>query len=166
MQKNVALPSKYLNGSDVGGQLFELVIKSIVMEKMENDGAMKPVMYFTNAQKGLVVNATNWDNMAVVYEDESENWIGKTVEMYTEATRTPNGQPTRGVRIRPVAGPDTAAQFVQAPLGGPGAQPTSAPAQPGTGQPVGPGEQAAAQAQQVTTPSPAAGGDLDDEIPF
>ena len=164
MQKNVALPSKYLNGSDVGAQIFKLVIKSIMMEKMENDGAMKPVMYFTNAQKGLVVNATNWDNMSLVYQDESDNWIGKEVEMYTEATRTPNGQPTRGVRIRPVAGPDTAAQFTaQAPLGGP------APAQPGNSLPAGPGDRAAAAAELAANPPPSPpppAVELDDEIPF
>ncbi len=163
MQKNQALPSKYLNGSDVGAQLFKLVIKSIVMEKMENDGAMKPVMYFTNAQKGLVVNATNWDNMTTVYPDDSDAWIGKTVEMYTEATRTPNGQPTRGVRIRPVAGPDTAAQYAQAPLGG--AQP--APAQPGNDQPMGPGDQAAVQAREEGgQPLPTDPSDMSDDIPF
>ena len=159
MQKNVALPSKYLNGSDVGAQQFTLVVKSIVMEKMENDGAMKPVMYFTNAQKGLVVNATNWDNMALTYEDESENWIGKTVEMYTEATRTPNGQPTRGVRIRPVAGPDTAAQFAKA-VGG------ALPA-PDNGQPMGPGDRAVVDAKRETgQPLPTDPSDLSDDIPF
>ena len=163
MQKNQALPSKYLNGSDVGAQLFKLVVKSIVMEKMENDGAMKPVMYFTNAQKGLVVNATNWDNMTTVYPDDSDAWIGKTVEMYTEATRTPNGQPTRGVRIRPVAGPDTAAQYAQAPLGG--AQPAPVPAQSGNGQPIGPGDQAAAEAREKE-PAPAGDPLPDDPIPF
>ena len=158
MQKNVALPSKYLNGSDVGGQLFKLVIKTVVMETMENDGASKPVMYFTEATKGMVINSTNWDNMSLVFGDESDNWIGKHIEMYTEATRTPNGQPTRGVRIRPVAGPDTAAQYAQAPLTSPA---------PSNGQPAGPGEQAAAEARQtVGQPLPTDPSDLSDDIPF
>ncbi len=156
MKKSMALPSKYLNGSDVGSAVFKLVVKSIVMEKMENDGAMKPVMYFTNAEKGLVVNATNWDNMALVYEDESENWIGKTIEMFTEATRTPTGQPTRGVRIRPVAGPDTAAQFARGSLG--------TPVQPSNSQPAGPGDQAAAQAKAGLQPMPTDPSDLPEDV--
>lgn len=158
MRKSMALPSKYLNGNDIGAAIYKLTIKSVMMEKMENDGAMKPVMYFTNAEKGLVVNATNWDNMALVFDDESENWIGKEIEMFTEATRTPSGQPTRGVRIRPVAGPATAAQFAQAPLG--------APAVPGNGQPMGPGDTAAAQAQAQEEQEPAGDPLPSDPIPF
>ena len=144
MRRNDALPSKYLNAADIGQNIYKLVISNIVMEKMDNDGAMKPVMYFNNAQKAMVVNATNWDNMASIYEDESNNWIGKTIEMYTEATRMPNGQPGRGIRIRPMAGAQTANALnptVQAPLG--------------------PGEQAA-----VVANSEPIADELDDEIPF
>ncbi len=167
MRKNDALPSKYLNATDVGNQTFKLTVASVVMEKMENDGAMKPVMSFQGAQKSMPINATNWDNMASVYGDESDHWIGKQVEMYTEATRMPNGTPTRGVRIRPVAGADTAAAMqgqTQAPLGAP----VTAGEQMGpqerdmTG---GPGEQAAAVGQSM----PTQGSDMDPddgEIPF
>ena len=151
MRKNDALPSKYLNATDVGNQTFKLTVANVVMEKMENDGVMKPVMSFHGAQKGMPINATNWDNMASVYGDESDNWIGKQVEMYTEATRMPNGTPTRGVRVRPVAGADTAAAM-SAPLGA---------ALPSEG---GPGEEARAAATAHPMPTEAA--DLDDEIPF
>ena len=145
MKRNEALPSKYLNAADVGQNVYKLVIASVVMEKMENDGVMKPVMYFNNAQKAMVVNATNWDNMAQVYEDESQNWIGKTIEMYTEATRMPNGTAGRGIRIRPMGGAQTATAF---------AQPVNPQA------PLGSGEQAA----QTNDPPPL--NELDDEIPF
>ncbi len=168
MRKNDALPSKYLNATDVGNKVFKLTIANVSMEKMENDGAMKPVMTFHNAQKGMPVNATNWDNMAMVYGDESDNWIGKHIEMFTEATRMPNGTPTRGVRIRPVAGADAAAAMqgqTQAPLGQPEGPPATAGEQMGPqngDMPGGPGEQAAVKAQ----PMPTQGTDLDDEIPF
>ncbi len=166
MKKNDALPSKYLNATDVGSGMFKLTIVSVVMEKMENDGAMKPVMSFQGAQKSMPINATNWDNMASVYGDESDNWIGKQIEMYTEATRMPNGTPTRGVRIRPVAGPATAAAFQEpapAPLPDNG-PPVTAGEQMGPqagNMPGGPGEQAAgvATAQPMAT-------DPSDEVPF
>lgn len=160
MRKNDALPSKYLNAADIGAGTFTLTVVSVIMEKMENDGAMKPVMSFQGAQKSMPINATNWDNMAVVYGDESDNWIGKQIEMYTEATRMPNGTPTRGVRIRPVAGPATAAAFQGQALG----QAPLDTAIPQTAQLPGPGEQAAAQAM------PAQASDLDpddsSDIPF
>ena len=174
MRKNDALPSKYLNAADVGNQTFKLTVVSVVMEKMENDGAMKPVMSFQGAQKSMPINATNWDNMAMVYGDESDNWIGKQVEMYTEATRMPNGTPTRGVRIRPVAGSDTAAAMQgQAPLGqsaGPVTAGEEMGPQPGN-MPGGPGQQAAAQATAQPLPTqqlPTDPSDLDpeDSIPF
>ncbi len=155
MRKNDALPSKYLNATDVGNGVFKLTVVSVVMEKMENDGAMKPVMSFQGAQKSMPINATNWDNMAVVYGDESDNWIGKQIDMYTEATRMPNGKPTRGVRIRPVAGSDTAAAM-------------QAPAPSGQSVPGGPGEQAAAQTFNQPLPTDPADLDPDDSssIPF
>jgi len=156
MKKNEALPSKYLNAADIGNGAYKLTVANVVMEKMENDGTMKPVMHFVGAQKSLPLNATNWDNMASVYEDESDNWIGKQVEVYTEATRMPNGSPTRGVRIRPVAGADTAAAF-QAQVQSPLTQPV-----PGNGG-GGPGEQAAAGATRSSLPG---GGDIEDDIPF
>ncbi len=171
MRKNDALPSKYLNATDVGNGVFKLTVVSVVMEKMENDGAMKPVMSFQGAQKSMPINATNWDNMAVVYGDESDNWIGKQIEMYTEATRMPNGTPTRGVRIRPVAGSDTAtAMQAQAPLGqstGPVTAGEEMGPQPGN-MPGGPGEQAAAQTVSQPLPTDPADLDPDDSssIPF
>ena len=171
MRKNEALPSKYLNAADVGSGTFKLTIVSVVMEKMENDGAMKPVMSFQGAQKTMPINATNWDNMASVYGDESDNWVGKQIEMYTEATRMPNGSPTRGVRIRPVAGPDTAAAM-QAPLGQPipdNGQPATAGENMGPqsgDMPGGPGQQAAAVAQRVAQPLPTDPDDMSDPIPF
>ena len=188
MRKSEALPSKYLSAADVGNQTFKLVVANVVMEKMDDDGKMKPVMSFHNTQKGLPINATNWDNMASVYGDESGGWIGKQVELYTEATRM-MGQPTRGVRIRPVAGPDTAAAFQgqalsQAPL----EQPTALSPAPAPQPVMGPGQQAALAAQvptvpvptappqpvtaapvpvpSVTQPVPAQESNLDDEVPF
>ena len=155
MRKNEALPSKYLNAADVGSGIYKLTIRSVVMEKMENDGAMKPVMSFVKAQKSMPINATNWDNMASTYGDESDDWIGKQIEMYTEATRMPNGTPTRGVRIRPVAGPDTAAAMQEGQALG--QAPINSPSDNGQG--VEPGESAAAVGQSLPA-------DLDDEIPF
>ncbi len=148
MRRNEALPSKYLNAADVGQNTYKLVISNVVMEKMESDGMMKPVMYFNNAQKAMVVNATNWDNMSQVYEDESNNWVGKAIEMYTEATRMPNGTAGRGIRIRPIAGAATAATFTQ-----PAADPQAPLSH-------GPGEQA------VQTNDPPPLNELDDEVPF
>lgn len=156
MRKSEALPSKYLSAADVGNQTFQLVVANVVMEKMDDDGKMKPVMSFHNTQKGLPINATNWDNMAVVYGDESGGWVGKQVEIYTEATRM-MGQPTRGVRIRPVAGPDTAAAFQgQASSPAPLEQPTALPPATAPQPAMGPGQQAAAAAQAPTVPAPTA----------
>lgn len=163
MRRNEALPSKYLNAADVGQNVYKLVIASVVMEKMENDGVMKPVMYFNNAQKAMVVNATNWDNMSQVYEDESQNWIGKTIEMYTESTRMPNGTAGRGIRIRPMAGADTAVA-----MGGQAGQvmPTQGTYGKEPQAPLGPGEEAMGQANQGQAGPTDLEEELSDSIPF
>ena len=49
--------SKYMNAGDVAGKRIPVTIKKIVLEKM-NDGTEKPVAYFEETPKGVVLNAT------------------------------------------------------------------------------------------------------------
>ncbi len=165
MNKDTALPGNFLKAGqlmDKNGnhRVVQCVVASVVMEKMPG-GDMKPVMYFQGKPMGAVINATSWDNMTTVYPDDSDVWIGKPVEVFTEATKRLDGSPTRGVRVRPVAGPDTAAAYAPAPLVG----------DPGNSRLAGPGEEAAAVAKRaeagmVAQPMETDPGDLDDSILF
>lgn len=116
MRMKELYPSKYLKADDVdeqGGEVSAL-IKTVKLEEMQdNEGAKedKPVLYFNNVPKGMVLNRTNADRISAVYGDESDNWRGKPVTLYTEQV-TAFGKTTNAIRLR-VAKPK-AAPVVQA----------------------------------------------------
>lgn len=97
-------PSKYLKADDVeeqGGEV-PVLIKSVRLEEMQdNEGAKedKPVLYFNNVPKGMVLNKTNADRISAVYGDESDLWRGKPVTLYTEQV-TAFGKTTNAIRLR------------------------------------------------------------------
>ena len=46
----------------------------------------KPVLHFQGAQKGMVLNKTNANVITILYGDETDNWIGKQIELYPTQT--------------------------------------------------------------------------------
>ena len=47
----------------------------------------KPVLFFSAAKKGLVLNKTNSHTIAASYGPETDNWHGKTVVLYVTQER-------------------------------------------------------------------------------
>ena len=153
-------PSKFLQAGDIEGQSFALTVSRLIQEDV-NDGEKKWIIYFNEAQKGLVLNRTNANALEFLYGGDSDAWIGKSIILFTEMTSY-MGKPCLGIRMR---GPDVSAQpAVQAPLAQPTTEPSPAPA--GNGPDIGPGEQAAIQARRAAQPMPTDPADLDDKIPF
>jgi hypothetical protein len=75
-------------------------IRDVTFEQIGDD--RKPVLYFENQDKGLVLNATNIDALVAIFgTDESEAWIGHVVELFTTGT-TFQGRQTLGIRVRAV----------------------------------------------------------------
>jgi hypothetical protein len=99
MKKNDVFPSKYLKSEDIEGREPLVVIDRIVMEEL-TDGERKPVMYFRDKKKGMIVNRTNWMACEFLYGEESDDWAGKEVTLFVAPVTTPSGKPTRGLRIR------------------------------------------------------------------
>lgn len=101
MKRADAFPSQYLQSSDIAGRKVRCVIEHIATETVGQDEEQrqKPVMYFKNGSKGLVVNATNWDTLADAYGEESDNWIGKSVVLHVVPTKF-KGKATTGIRMK------------------------------------------------------------------
>jgi len=135
MRIGSAFPSDYLKAADLQGRPFRLTIKSIIIDKIGDD--QKPVVYFNETEKGLVLNKTNANNISIIYSDETDMWIGKQIELYP-ATTDFQGRTVDCVRVR-----------------APQVQQTSAPTP--TQQHLGGGGEA------YPGPGP---DDLDDSIPF
>jgi hypothetical protein len=104
MKMRELYPSKYLKADDVDEQGGEVagIIKGVRLEEMQdNEGAKedRPVLFFSNLPKGMVLNRTNADRIAAVFGDESEEWRGKVVTLYTEQV-TAFGKTTNAIRLR------------------------------------------------------------------
>jgi hypothetical protein len=88
--KSDALPSKYLKAADIPAQGLPVKIAKIEREKVGTEQKEKWVVYFRGVEKQLVLNGTNWDLIAAALrEEDSDAWIGKTIELYP--TQTPFG---------------------------------------------------------------------------
>lgn len=94
---DAAFPSTYLKHSDLNGRHIKLVMSTVVMEDVGDDH--KPVLYFQNAKKGLVLNKINSAAISAVYGQETDGWTGKQIEVYPDTTLF-QGRPTPCIRVR------------------------------------------------------------------
>jgi hypothetical protein len=101
MNIDAAFPSKYLKAADIGETDLALTIKEVVMETVgqgeEAEG--KPIIYFNETEKGLVLNKTNTNTIKGLYSAETDNWVGKTIALFaTEVDFA--GKQTLALRVR------------------------------------------------------------------
>ena len=92
--------SKFMNAGDFVSEKA-LRIKAVTVENMPR-GEQKPVLWFTNHQKGLILNKTNNRTLRGSFGDDMEKWAGKVIAIYP--TQTDFGGKTVGalrVRIPP-----------------------------------------------------------------
>lgn len=122
---NTAFPSKYIAAADLKGRQIVCVIDRVAIETIgEHD--RKPVMYFQGGGKGMVLNKTNAQTIAYIHGEETDNWSGKSVELFVQMVNNPQGQLVPGIRCRavttaiPGAVPNQeGADRISAPLGTP-----------------------------------------------
>ena len=79
-------PSKYLRAADIEGeQVF--TIKNIAMETLKNKDTQKDeqkaILYFNEAEKGIVLNKTNKNTLEQLYGNIIADLIGKRVILHT-----------------------------------------------------------------------------------
>ena len=87
MNIDTAYPSKYIKESDLQGHPRLLTIARVSMETVDQSGHdTKPVVFFQGAQKGMVLNITNKNVIVLLYGTETDNWIGKQIELYPSQT--------------------------------------------------------------------------------
>ena len=97
MNINEAFPSKYIKATDLNGSAVKITIREVRIEDLGDEN--KPVAYFENKTKGLVLNRTNWRMIAELHGDETEDWVGKPIEIY--ADKVPfQGRIVDAVRVR------------------------------------------------------------------
>lgn len=108
---NQAFPSKWLKADDCEDGDLVLTIKRVTQEEVgKDDMEVKPVVYFRETEKGLVLNKTNAKTIANLHGPETDEWKGKRIALFaTEVSM--GGQQTMGLRVRlkaPKAAPEPA----------------------------------------------------------
>jgi len=96
MRLSSLFPSKYMKADELNGNV-ECRIRGLGLEEL--NGEKKPVLQFVGMEKGLVLNKTNASVIESAYGDETDDWIGKTVVVYSDKTQF-QGKLVPCVRVR------------------------------------------------------------------
>ncbi len=97
-----AFPSKYVKAADLNGKTVRLKMIKIDIEKLGED--LRPVVSFHGTDKSLVLNKTNANRITAAYGRETDDWIGKEIELYPEQVEY-QGRLTPAIRVREPAKP-------------------------------------------------------------
>lgn len=112
---NDLYPSKFLKSSDIKGTEPTYVIASLEVEEV-GDGR-KPVLYFQNEEKGMVLNRTNADTIAQFMGENTDDWLGREITVCVMRVQGPNGM-TDGLRVKePLRRPPPQRSSAQPPRG-------------------------------------------------
>jgi len=97
MRISAAFPSDYLKAADLDGR--NVMVKMDRVEMRDIGGDHKPVLYFLGKEKGVVLNKTNSNNIALAYGDDTDDWHGKEIVLF-EAMVDFQGKTVSAIRVR------------------------------------------------------------------
>jgi hypothetical protein len=94
-------PSKYLRAGDLNGKAAAVWIASAPMETLKgaNGEERKTVLYFRGKKKVLPLNRTNWDAVAAICGEDTDDWPGEQIELFPTQTEM-KGEMVDCIRIR------------------------------------------------------------------
>lgn len=121
MDINKAFPSKYLKAADAEDGDLLLTVARV---KVENVGAkgkdeQKPVVYFTEHEKGMVLNKTNAKMLSkIAKSDDTDDWTGTKVRVIATEVEF-QGDLVMSLRIREVKKSRTENEAADAPTTAP-----------------------------------------------
>lgn len=81
---NDMFPSKFLTAADLDEQERTFTVSGIDTEIVGqgDEAESKWVLYFNDAEKGLVLNKTNANSISGALGDNTDDWIGRQVVLY------------------------------------------------------------------------------------
>jgi hypothetical protein len=98
MLLNEIFPSKYIKAADLKGREVTVIIANVEIEKIGDDRKM--VIYFQGKEKGLVTNKTNANRIAMLYGEDTDQWIGREILLGTDFVDY-QGKSVEAVRVKP-----------------------------------------------------------------
>lgn len=100
-------PSPYLTAADVKNKPV-VTIKSFSKKTMKNkqgEEEVKPVLFFNEFEKGMVLNKTNANAIAKLHGKNLEDWIGERIQLHSVVVEA-FGETSDAIRVvdaKPVA---------------------------------------------------------------
>lgn len=94
--------SAFLTQTDVGKGLL-LTIRELTQENVAKQGAseeLKWAMHFEETDKPMVLNSTNGNLIAAFLGDETDDWTGHQVVLYSDPSIMFGGKRVGGIRCR------------------------------------------------------------------
>lgn len=103
MKMKDVFPSDYIKVEDVSGKGEEYTIRAVNVREFTDPATQeiesKPVVWFHDTKKGLILNKTNWERIAAEHGDESDNWSGKVITLHLEKVQS-FGKTMDAVRVK------------------------------------------------------------------
>ena len=93
--------SKYVPASDLKGKKVTVTIDHVQLEDFDDHGRVvkKPVVYFKNADRGLVCNKTNFAAIVLITgRPNSDDWTGARITLVPTMVSF-NGKMTEAIRV-------------------------------------------------------------------
>ena len=99
---------RYLKGEHLKGRKVTATIVELTIEETHANGRAedKPVLYFKESKRGLILSPTNQRTLRAMFGDEVTACIGKRVQLEAVPVRVA-GRDTLPVRINPALQPTT-----------------------------------------------------------
>jgi len=103
MKMNQMFPSNWLAKEDITHPI-RATIKAVTQEEIkgESGNETKNILHFNGDVKQMILNRTNAEFLVAAFGDDSDHWLGKTVEIYVDPNVMFGGKRIGGVRVRAV----------------------------------------------------------------
>ena len=98
----------YVGHWDLRGEAYDVVIERIEEETIIGDGgreSRRPVLYFKDRRKGLILGITNGTAIAAAYGPETDDWIGKAITLRPGKVKGPAGRQIDGIIVSATVAP-------------------------------------------------------------
>ncbi len=97
----------YVRAGHLAGEVLPVTIKVVKAEAVGKDKAGRPVVYFEEFEKGMVLNKTNTKRIVALYGSDVDKWPGKRIMLYPTETEF-SGDMVECIRIKKEAPPEKA----------------------------------------------------------
>jgi arabinogalactan endo-1,4-beta-galactosidase len=94
---NEAFPSNYIKASDLKGRQVTVKMDRAEYENIGQD--RKLILYFVGKDKGMVLNKTNANNIAMAYGEETDDWRDQEITLF-EAMVDYQGKTVPAIRVK------------------------------------------------------------------